>query len=112
MKWWTYWFDGIQGLLRHAGHRARRHRRRGPQGLPQARRGSTGDGGSFQPPPGWDEGFEFHNNAGQGPADHAQFSEFFCSVFGKSAQRGKASGNYRARVKDHHAANQTLSTAH
>lgn len=70
-----------------------------------ARGGSTGDGGSFQPPPGWDEGFEFHNQgAGGGPADHAQFSEFFSSVFGKGMHRGTTQGNYRARGEDHHAA--------
>ena len=66
--------------------------------------GAAGQGGGFQPPPGWDEGFEFHNGAGAGPADHAQFSEFFSSVFGKGTQRSAASGNYRARGEDHHAA--------
>jgi curved DNA-binding protein len=69
-----------------------------------ARGGSTGEGGNFQPPPGWDQGFEFHNSEGQGPADHAHFSDFFSSVFGKSTQRGKAGGTYRARGEDHHAA--------
>ena len=65
--------------------------------------GGSGSGG-FQPPPGWDEGFEFHHSADQGPADHAHFSEFFSSVFGKSAQRSASGGNYRARGEDHHAA--------
>ena len=60
--------------------------------------------GSFHPPPGWDEGFEFHHSAGQGPADHAHFSEFFSSVFGTGAHRTASSSNYRARGEDHHAA--------
>lgn len=64
--------------------------------------GGAGDG--FQPPPGWDEGFEFHRGPGQGPADHADFSEFFSSVFGKGEQRGSARRSYRARGEDHHAA--------
>lgn len=69
-----------------------------------ARGGSaTGDGG-FQPPPGWDSGYEFHRAPGQGPADHAEFSEFFASMFGKGEYRGKESRAYRARGEDHHAA--------
>jgi curved DNA-binding protein len=68
-----------------------------------ARGGHPGEG-NFQPPPGWDEGFEFHRAPGQGPADHAEFSEFFSSVFGKAEQRASASRNYRARGEDHHAA--------
>lgn len=65
--------------------------------------GASGDGG-FHPPPGWDEGFEFHRAPGQGPADHADFSEFFSSVFGKAEQRASARSNQRARGEDHHAA--------
>ncbi len=65
--------------------------------------GATGDGG-FQPPPGWDEGFEFHRGPGQGPADHADFSEFFSSVFGKGEHRGSKARAYQARGEDHHAA--------
>ncbi|MFZ3128931.1 MAG: DnaJ C-terminal domain-containing protein, partial [Rhodoferax sp.] len=65
--------------------------------------GAAGDG-SFRPPPGWDEGFEFHRGPGQGPADHADFSEFFSSVFGRGEQRGAASRAYHARGEDHHAA--------
>ena len=66
-------------------------------------RGGSADGG-FQPPPGWDEGFEFHRAPGQGPADHADFSEFFSSVFGKGERRGSESRNTQARGEDHHAA--------
>jgi curved DNA-binding protein len=65
--------------------------------------GAPGDGG-FHPPPGWDEGFEFHRAPGQGPADHADFSEFFSSVFGKAEQRASARRNQRAPGEDHHAA--------
>ncbi len=65
--------------------------------------GASGDGG-FQPPPGWDEGFEFHRGSGQGPADHAGFSEFFSSVFGKAEHRGSKARAYQARGEDHHAA--------
>ncbi|HYP83610.1 DnaJ C-terminal domain-containing protein [Variovorax sp.] len=61
--------------------------------------------GDFHPPPGWDEGFEFHHRPGaDGPADHAEFSEFFSSLFGQAQRRGAARHNYRARGEDHHAA--------
>ena len=66
-------------------------------------RGGSPDGG-FRPPPNWDEGFEFHRGANQGPADHADFSEFFSSVFGAAERRGAERRNYRARGEDHHAA--------
>ena len=65
--------------------------------------GAAGDG-SFQAPPGWDEGFEFHRGPGQGPADHAGFSEFFSSVFGKAEHRSAQNRNTKARGEDHHAA--------
>jgi curved DNA-binding protein len=61
-------------------------------------------GGSFQPPPEWDQGFEFERGPGQGPADHAQFSEFFSSIFGKGEHRGAQKRNVRARGEDKHAA--------
>ncbi|CAN7342399.1 DnaJ C-terminal domain-containing protein [Variovorax paradoxus] len=60
--------------------------------------------GDFQPPPDWDTGFEFHRGPNQGPADHADFSEFFSSLFGEAERRGAARRNYRARGEDHHAA--------
>ncbi|MDM0011930.1 DnaJ C-terminal domain-containing protein [Variovorax sp. J22P168] len=66
-------------------------------------RGGSPEGG-FQAPPGWDEGFEFHRGPNQGPADHADFSEFFSSMFGAAEQRGAQRRNYRARGEDHHAA--------
>ncbi|VTU17748.1 Curved DNA-binding protein [Variovorax sp. SRS16] len=66
-------------------------------------RGGSPDGG-FQPPPNWDEGFEFHRGPGQGPADHADFSEFFSSVFGAAERRSAERRHHRARGEDHHAA--------
>ena len=65
-------------------------------------RGGSPDGG-FQPPPGWDEGFEFRRGPHAGPADHADFSEFFSSMFGAAERRGAQRRNYRARGEDHHA---------
>jgi curved DNA-binding protein len=71
-------------------------------------RGGRADGG-FAPPPDWDEGFEFHRAPGQGPSDHADFSEFFSSIFGNAARggRGGTGGGrapYREKGEDHHAA--------
>lgn len=54
--------------------------------------------------PGWDQGFEFHRGPHSGPADHADYSEFFASVFGKGEHRGAQRQPYRARGEDHHAA--------
>lgn len=70
--------------------------------------GAAGVGAGFQPPPGWDEGFEFHRGPGQGPADQADFSEFFSSVFGAAQQRQahrRSQGQpQNLRGEDHHAA--------
>jgi len=70
-------------------------------------RGGSPDGG-FNPPPGWDEGFEFRRGPAQGPADHADFSEFFSSIFGNAARGGGGTGGqrapYREKGEDHHAA--------
>jgi curved DNA-binding protein len=72
-------------------------------------RGGSPDGG-FHPPPGWDEGFEFHRGPARGPADHADFSEFFSSIFGGAARAGRGEGTgrsrapYREKGEDHHAA--------
>ena len=46
-------------------------------------RGGSPDG-AFHPPPGWDEGFEFHRGPHAGPSGHADFSEFFSSLFGEA----------------------------
>jgi curved DNA-binding protein len=73
-------------------------------------RGGSPDGG-FRPPPGWDEGFEFHRGprGAGGPADHADFSEFFSSLFGGMGRegmgaRGGARAAFREKGEDHHAA--------
>ncbi|MBU2287047.1 MAG: DnaJ domain-containing protein [Gammaproteobacteria bacterium] len=68
----------------------------------QVARGGSREG--FQPPPNWDEGYEFHRGPSQGPADQAEFSEFFSSLFGAAERRGAERRNYRARGEDHHAA--------
>jgi len=69
-------------------------------------RGGSPEGG-FHPPPGWDEGFEFHRGPHAGPSDHADFSEFFSSLFGDAMRRGGGRGAGaapRGRGEDHHAA--------
>ena len=65
--------------------------------------------GDFRPPPGWDEGFEFHRGPFAGPSDHADFSEFFSSLFGEAMRRGGGAGagsgpGFGGRGEDHHAA--------
>jgi curved DNA-binding protein len=71
-------------------------------------RGGSPDGGFRQPPQNWDEGFEFHRGPAQGPADHAEFSDFFSSIFGNRGGRGAGAGGQRAphreKGEDHHAA--------
>jgi curved DNA-binding protein len=70
-------------------------------------RGGSPDGG-FHPPPNWDEGFEFRRGPRQGPADHADFSDFFSSIFGTRGGMGGGAGaprgEYREKGEDHHAA--------
>jgi curved DNA-binding protein len=68
-------------------------------------RGGSPDGG-FRPPPDWDRGFEFHRGPHAGPADHADFSEFFSSIFGGMGRGGMggARGPFREKGEDHHAA--------
>ena len=61
-------------------------------------------GQDFNPPPGWDEGYEFSggNTDGSG-ADH---SDFFESLFGqhfRQAQQGRGEAGFSARGQDHHA---------
>lgn len=66
--------------------------------------GGAGTGRGFTPPPGWDQGHEFHRGPGQGPADHAEFSDFFSSIFGAGEQRGRSRQAGPLRGEDHHAA--------
>lgn len=58
-------------------------------------------GQDFQPPPGWDAGFEFSGDGGDG-AQAADFSDFFASLFGR-AGRHRDTGAYQMRGGDHHA---------
>lgn len=53
-------------------------------------------GQPFQPPPGWNSGFEFSG------ADAADNSDFFANLFGRAAG-GRRTGGYRMRGEDHHA---------
>jgi curved DNA-binding protein len=58
-------------------------------------------GQEFQPPPGWDSGFEF-SGRGDGAAGDADFSDFFSTLFGR---RGQAHPGHMPpmRGQDHHA---------
>jgi DnaJ-class molecular chaperone with C-terminal Zn finger domain len=56
-------------------------------------------GQDFRPPPGWDQGFEFHGG-GYTQVDPEQFSDFFESLFGRSrfgGGRGFYQGGHGAR---------------
>ncbi|CAN7374752.1 DnaJ domain-containing protein [Pseudorhodoferax sp. LjRoot39] len=60
-------------------------------------------GAGFTPPPGWDQGFEFSRSGG-GPADDADFSDFFSSLFGAAQRRQAGRQQSRMRGEDQHAA--------
>ena len=72
-------------------------------------RGARG-GQEFEPPPGWDAGFEFSGRGFAG-AEAADFSDFFAELFGRmggtpgarGAGFGAHAGVHRARGDDHHA---------
>jgi curved DNA-binding protein len=62
-------------------------------------------GQEFQPPPGWDQGFEFHGG-GFTDADATHFSDFFESLFGRGGSQGsarQARREFHARGEDTHA---------
>jgi len=62
-------------------------------------------GQDFNPPPGWDAGFEF-SGGGYTGGDASTYSDFFESLFGRdfgSAQHGQQRKSYSARGEDHHA---------
>jgi curved DNA-binding protein len=60
-------------------------------------------GQDFQPPPGWDTGFEF-SGAGLGPGEGEQFSDFFEALFGRQDRRAYSHrAGAQARGQDHHA---------
>ena len=59
-------------------------------------------GQDFQPPPGWDQGFEFRG--GETQDDAAGFSDFFESLFGAQARRGgQRERRWHAQGQDRHA---------
>jgi curved DNA-binding protein len=58
-------------------------------------------GQDFQPPPGWDAGFEFSGDGIHG-AQAADFSDFFASLFGRTG-RDRGAGDFQMRGGDHHA---------
>ena len=62
-------------------------------------------GQDFNPPPDWDQGFEFHDGGFTG-ADAEEFSDFFESLFGQGGHRGGQAFTQRefhARGEDSHA---------
>ncbi|MDP1788532.1 DnaJ C-terminal domain-containing protein [Nitrosomonas sp.] len=59
-------------------------------------------GSDFQPPPGWDAGFEFRGQGSNG-AQAADFSDFFAELFGKQMGSGSRQTHHRMRGEDHHA---------
>jgi len=58
-------------------------------------------GQDFRPPPGWNQGFEFHGG-GFGGGQGFEFSDFFESLFGRGFAPGKRSA-FHARGDDSHA---------
>ena len=60
-------------------------------------------GQDFQPPPGWDAGFEF-SDAGSPGGDDGDFSDFFNALFGRAA-RARHGGGARTQMRgaDQHA---------
>ncbi len=64
-------------------------------------------GEAFEPPPGWNSGFEFSGRGGaeQPPGGDAAFSAFFESLFGRAGHGATAGrgGHRPAAGRDHHA---------
>lgn len=66
-------------------------------------------GQPFEPPPGWDTGFEFsgRGDGARGAAGDAEFSDFFESLFGRAGHgehlRPGSERGGRAHGSDHHA---------
>lgn len=61
-------------------------------------------GQEFQPPPGWNQGFEFHGG-GFTQADTSQFSSFFEALFGSgfATNRKRREHDFNVRGEDTHA---------
>ncbi len=65
-------------------------------------------GEDFQPPPGWDAGFEFRgrgDEGGFGGGEEFDASDFFEALFGRQARQGRAhaGASRQAAGEDHHA---------
>ena len=63
-------------------------------------------GQPFQPPPGWDAGFEFAGGFAPGGAGTSRFSDFFETLFGQGGFSGQGFAQQRSRPgrgDDHHA---------
>jgi curved DNA-binding protein len=69
------------------------------------------NGQEFQPPPNWDEGFEFRGRGGEphhGPNDDANLDDFFASMFGHAQRTHRQHGGQHGAApamagQDHHA---------
>jgi len=62
-------------------------------------------GQDFQPPPGWQDGFEF-SGGGYTEANSAHFSDFFEDLFGRAGGAGFQQGrqySFQMKGEDHHA---------
>jgi curved DNA-binding protein len=59
-------------------------------------------GREFNPPPGWDSGFEF-SGRDFGPGESMEFSDFFEALFGRHARAAQAHDTMHAPGGDHHA---------
>ncbi len=59
-------------------------------------------GSDFQPPPGWDAGFEFSGKGFDG-AQASDFSDFFSELFGKNMGADTRQTHHRMHGEDHHA---------
>jgi curved DNA-binding protein len=73
----------------------------------ERQRQGHGDEQDFQPPPGWDAGYEF-SGRGEDPFDGQDHSDFFEALFGRNARGAGAragAGRQHMRVpgQDHHA---------
>jgi curved DNA-binding protein len=64
----------------------------------------AGGSGDFQPPPGWDTGFEFSGRGDDDGATAQDHSDFFEALFGRAARgAGARRANLRMPGQDHHA---------
>ena len=59
-------------------------------------------GQQFDPPPGWDSGFEFSGRGGAA-GDAADYSDFFAELFGQMGGAHSRARSARAQGEDHHA---------